>query len=162
MKLDISPHPLGNRVKFGKPNTTPDFAGLCRTPKILNFYWSHLLILVSRCPNWPQIFLKNNFHHFRLNYFLPDLAGLCRTLENVTPRRTIMFNTTPDIPKFLGLCVDINKLIFLSLYIPLTPPLTVLNTLIVKKTTALASSLFTESLTNPLFSPSFVLCGSGY
>ena len=93
---------------------------------------------------------------------MPDLAGLCRTLQNVTPRRTIMFNTTPDIPKFLGLCVDINGLIFLSIYIPLTPPLTVLNTLILKKTTALASSLFTESLTNPLFSPSFVLCGSGY
>ena len=44
-----------------------------------------------------------------------------------------MVNTTPDLPKFLGLCVDINRLISLSIYIPLTPQLTVLNTLIVQK-----------------------------
>ena len=151
-------------VWFGLDNLTPrrtlpDLAGPLKLSIFVKATYSFWLVDAQ---TGLRFFFKSYFHHFRLNYFLPDLAGPCRTLDNVTPRRTLVVNTTPDLPKFLGLCVDINGLIFLSIYIPLTPPLTVLNTLIVKKTTALAISLFTESLTNPLFSPSFFLCGSGY
>ena len=110
--------------------TSPDLAGPLKFSIFIKVTYSSWLVDAQTGLRFSFL---NYFHTFRLNYFLPDLAGPCRTLDNVTPRRTLMFNTMPDLPKFLGLCVDINRLISLSIYIPLTPQLTVLNTLIVKK-----------------------------